>query len=122
MESRQLKRLTLVRQSRLHSPGRRFASLILAAAVASACGLLPGDESEYVYFHNTLEVAVSVGTRGDDPSVWRLVQPGETAMSQWLVPGLRDGKRKDSELPLRQVEAKTESGTTGGATILRRRK
>ena len=91
------------------SVGRFSGLLIAAAVVASACGLLPGDESEKVYLHNTLDVAVNVGANGPS-GPWQLVQPGETGTNQWLVVGKRDGKRPDTGFPLRQVEAKTESG------------
>jgi len=91
------------------SVGRFSVLLIAAALAASACGLLPGDESEKVYLHNTLDVAVNVGANGPS-GPWQLVQPGETGTNQWLVVGKRDGKRPDTGFPLRQVEAKTESG------------
>jgi hypothetical protein len=86
-----------------------FLAIAVAAAVASACGLLPGDESEYVYFHNTLDVAVAVGLKGD-AEPWQPVKPGEIATNQWIVAGKRDGKRQNPGFPVWQVEAKTESG------------
>lgn len=84
----------------------RWPIIIAAALIASACG---GDESEKVYLHNTLDVAVNVGSNGAS-GPWQLVQPGQTGTNQWLVVGKRNGKRQDAGFPLRQVEAKTESG------------
>jgi hypothetical protein len=81
-------------------------SIAVATVVASAC---IGDVSEKVYLHNTLDVAVTVGHHGDS-GPWQLVQPGQTGTNQWIVAGMRNGKRQDAGLPLRQIEAKTEAG------------
>src|SRR5437773_540886 len=80
--------------------------IVAAALIASAC---IGEESEKVYLHNTLDVAVTVGHHGDT-GPWQLVQAGQTGTNQWIVAGKRNGKRQDAGLPLRQIEAKTESG------------
>src|SRR5436309_12900009 len=80
--------------------------IVAAALIASAC---IGDVSEKVYLHNTLDVAVTVGHHGDS-GPWQLVQPGQTGTNQWIVARKMDGKRQDAGLPLRQIEAKTESG------------
>ena len=85
--------------------------IVALAAVASACGVFAGDESEAVYLHNTLDAPVSVyQTDGKHASPSQLVQPGQTATNRWLVAGKRDGKRAESDLGPRQVEAKIESG------------
>jgi hypothetical protein len=44
--------------------GKSISRVAVAAVIASACGLLPGDESEKVYLHNTSELAVNVGSSG----------------------------------------------------------
>jgi hypothetical protein len=94
------------RRRRFGRTNLRWPIIIVAAFIASAC---IGDESEKVYLHNTLNVAVTVAHHGDS-GPWQLVQPGQTATNQWIVAGMRNGKRQDAGLPLRQIEAKTESG------------
>ena len=98
----------------LHVRWRRARGLGLIvgfAAIISSCGIFAGDESETVYLHNTLDVPVSVyQTDGKQRGPSQLVQPGQTATNRWLAAAKRDGQRVESGLPLRQVEATTDSG------------